>query len=277
MKDDQNNNDHHFDEEEMLSEMRALNNDSIDSANFVFENVPEDDHHTNDSNGDVSPEPEQGDEIEQEQGDDIVSPDASVQHNRPRYNLRSARGRDFSKHIGRINNANEYTFVQQPKVPDWEQQERRWSEDIYSQVHRITMARITKERHTRDAHKLSVQVIFNQMTANRGIQLFGEKVIAEILQEYRQLYNMDVFARVNTNELTRDQRHKAIRAIILIKEIRCGKIKGRTCADGSSQRSYIPMEEASSPTVSLEGLVTTMAIDAYEKRSVAVFMCLELT
>ena len=163
--------------------MRAVNKASIDSVDFVFEDVPKDGHHTNDSNEDVSPEPEQSDDIEPEQGDDIVSPDASVQHNRPRYNLRSARWRDFSKHIGRINNANDYTFVQQPKVPDWEQQERRWSEDIYIQVRRITMARITKERHTRDAHKLAVQVIFNQMTANRGIKLFGEKAIVAILQE----------------------------------------------------------------------------------------------
>ena len=48
-------------------------------------------------------------------------------------------------------------------------------------------------------------------------------------------------------------------------------MKGRTCADGSSQRKYVPREEASSPTLSLEALVGILLINAYEERDTAIF------
>ena len=51
----------------------------------------------------------------------------------------------------------------------------------------------------------------------------------------------------------------------LIKKKREGTIKGRTCADGSKKKWYLKEKNSiSSPTASLEGLFTTLAIDAYE-------------
>ena len=46
-------------------------------------------------------------------------------------------------------------------------------------------------------------------------------------------------------------------------------IKGRTCVNGSRQRSYTAEEDASSPSVSTEALLLTAAIDAHERRFVA--------
>ena len=63
----------------------------------------------------------------------------------------------------------------------------------------------------------------------------------------------------------REEKEASLQYLMLLKEKRCGKIKGRTCADGSSQRAYIPREEATSPTVSMESLIATLIIDAKEQ------------
>ena len=57
----------------------------------------------------------------------------------------------------------------------------------------------------------------------------------------------------------------------LIKEKINGNIKGRTCVNGSKQRRYIKEGEIiSSPTASLESIITTLVIDAYEGRYTAI-------
>ena len=47
------------------------------------------------------------------------------------------------------------------------------------------------------------------------------------------------------------------------------KLKGRSCANGSTQRSYMSKEETSSPTATQEGILITCAIDAKENRKIA--------
>ena len=176
-------------EEEMMTHMR-LHNDSVDSVEFDFEQdttvAPPDDPSHNDSAA-------TSEEI-------AVS---SVAQPETRFNLRSARGRNYARHVRRIDNANNYIFLQKYKTLPWEVQEKRWSQDIFSQVNRITMAHLTEGHKMKGAQRLAVDVIFNQMTANKGIKLFGEKAIVAILQEYKQLYNMDIFARVNHSTLTK--------------------------------------------------------------------------
>ena len=62
-------------------------------------------------------------------------------------------------------------------------------------------------------------------------------------------------------------------AVNLIAEKRCGKIKGRTCANGSKQSQYVDkMDSFSSPTASLESIITTLMIDSYEGRDVAIIV-----
>ena len=57
-------------------------------------------------------------------------------------------------------------------------------------------------------------------------------------------------------------------SLIFLTEKRDGTIKARACANGSTQRSYINKEEAASPTVSTEALLTTAVIDAKQKRNI---------
>jgi hypothetical protein len=54
-----------------------------------------------------------------------------------------------------------------------------------------------------------------------------------------------------------------------LKEKRCGKIKGRGCADGRKQRDFLTKEETSSPTVAIELVMLSCTIDAHEGRDVA--------
>ena len=62
-----------------------------------------------------------------------------------------------------------------------------------------------------------------------------------------------------------------MREITLIKEKWSGKIKGRVCVDGRSQRAYIKKEEAASPTVSMEALMVQLTNDAFEELAIAIF------
>jgi hypothetical protein len=57
---------------------------------------------------------------------------------------------------------------------------------------------------------------------------------------------------------------------MFLKEKRDGSIKGRVCADGRKQREGATKDDAMSPTVSLEAVLITPTIDAFEGRDVAI-------
>ena len=78
---------------------------------------------------------------------------------------------------------------------------------------------------------------------------------------------MNMFGRVCPEDLTLKNKKYALRAITLIKEKQSGKIKGRECADGRSQRSYITKEKSAEPTVSMEALLAQLIIDAFEEHA----------
>ena len=109
------------------------------------------------------------------------------------------------------------------------------------------------------------------MTANKGIKEFGERAIAAIFKENKQMQDLRVLGDINYDTLLSDQKKKALRAVNLIKLKRCGKVKGRMCANGAPHRKFIPREEANSPTVSLDGLMYMALTAAHEKRKVVSF------
>jgi hypothetical protein len=69
--------------------------------------------------------------------------------------------------------------------------------------------------------------------------------------------------------LTDDQKSESLRAISIFKEKRDGSLKGRTCADGSSQQGKFSNAKTGSPTIFNGTLFLSIMIDAYEKRDVA--------
>ena len=93
--------------------------------------------------------------------------------------------------------------------------------------------------------------------------------MAAILAEYGQLRDTDTLRVLKAGSLSKAQKEGALELLTLIKKKRCGKIKGRVCANGRKQRKYIRKEDVSSPTVRLESILATLAVDAKEKRVVA--------
>jgi hypothetical protein len=83
------------------------------------------------------------------------------------------------------------------------------------------------------------------------------------------LHDLNVFKGLRASDLTKKQKNAALRAITVIKEKRCGKIKGRTVADGRPQKGLYTKEETTSPTVSTDALMLSILIEAKERRDVA--------
>ena len=109
-----------------------------------------------------------------------------------------------------------------------------------------------------------------QMHASKGIQVFGDRAIEALAAEYSQLDGLVVFKPEDANNLTKEQKAAALNVIDLIKQKRCGKVKGRTVADGRKQRSEFNKEDTSSPALSLEAFIVSLVIDALENRDVAI-------
>jgi hypothetical protein len=90
------------------------------------------------------------------------------------------------------------------------------------------------------------------------------------MQEFAQLEYLFVFFAKSANELTREQKGEALRAIRIIMKKRDGRIKGCTMADGSVQKDLYEKSQTGSPTVSTDALLISLIVDAHEQRDVAV-------
>jgi KUP system potassium uptake protein len=135
-------------------------------------------------------------------------------------------------------------------------------EDAIGEMHR--------SGSTAEAFNYITGFIMTQMTAKAGIKKHGKVAVEALFQEFLQLHDKGVFSPQDASTLTKEQKRGALRAISVIKEKRCGRIKGRTVADGSVQRGLYPKEQTSSPTTSTDALMLSVMIDAIERRDVAV-------
>ena len=118
-----------------------------------------------------------------------------------------------------------------------------------------------------------VNVCFaQQVSAYKGIKEYGERAITAMTKELIQLdegavKNKPVIEAIDYNTLTDGDKKKALDAVNIIELKRDGRLKGRSCANGSKQRAYLTeYESVASPTVSQEGIITTLLIGAYEGR-----------
>ena len=111
--------------------------------------------------------------------------------------------------------------------------------------------------------------VTDQMGWRQGLKIFGERGEKAIGKELQQIHDMEGFQPKHWHELTKEQRAKALKYLMYLKEKRDGSTKGRGCADGRPQRLYTSKIETSSPTASLAGIMLTCMIDAYERRDVA--------
>eukprot|EP00957_Ditylum_brightwellii_P065118 4939305-Ditylum_brightwellii.AAC.1 len=114
------------------------------------------------------------------------------------------------------------------------------------------------ESNTSNVFEYLCHYLFNQMSANQGIKKHGQVAVDALLKEFAQLDDLTVLRGIHTSLLTPTQKQEALRAINLIKEKRCGRIKGRTIADGRSQQKKYEKQNITSPTVTNEGLMMSL-------------------
>ena len=111
--------------------------------------------------------------------------------------------------------------------------------------------------------------IMLQLSLKQGLREWGDRAEKSATKEMKQLHDMSSFFPRDAKTLTREERIKALRTLIFLKEKKSGVVKSRTCIDGSPQREWIPKEDAAAPTASTDALFITGAIDAFECRDVA--------
>jgi len=113
-------------------------------------------------------------------------------------------------------------------------------------------------------------IMSHQYSLKKGFELFGEKAEDATMSELQQIHDMATYTPMHKDELSEEERKKALNALFFLTEKRDGRIKGRKVADGSKMRTFEGYNKAdgTSPTVSTDGLLITAAIDGYEGRDV---------
>ena len=116
------------------------------------------------------------------------------------------------------------------------------NEEEARQILKPDMSKVFYEGALKIVVKNIVGVVMTQMTETSGIKKHWKDAVAVMYNEFFQLDDKTVFEGVMVTYLTQKQKKMALREINLIKETRCGKLKGRTIADGSAQRGLYTKE-----------------------------------
>ena len=206
------------------------------------------------------------------EGEEIASPQASGDDNQPNtdhgeqigYNLRGDRTRSYAY---RFANAIDEPASQKSYYDDT--QHNNTGAQFVQIGHQPNSVQAALKSKSTTTERVLTGWVLTQMTAKAGIRRYGDAARDAMRAEFRQLDQKGVFEPIMAQALTRETRAQALRCINLIKEKRCGKIKGRTCADGRPQRKLYERSETSSPTASSDAIMLTLAIDALEGRDVA--------
>ena len=98
----------------------------------------------------------------------------------------------------------------------------------------------------------------------------GDDAVKAIVKEAKQLDDKEIFKPMSTDTLSKEQKTNTLESVTMVTKKRCGKVKGRTCADRRKQRDYVSKAESLSPTISLEGLLTLILTASHEERQVLV-------
>ena len=80
----------------------------------------------------------------------------------------------------------------------------------------------------------------------------------------KQLHNRSCFRPVHKPLLNKSERQRALESLLFLTEKRDKTIKSQHFANRSTQHAFIEHDEATSPTVSMEGTLLTTVIKAKE-------------
>ncbi len=77
-----------------------------------------------------------------------------------------------------------------------------------------------------------------------------------------------MFEPQHAQDLSDDDKKKALSSLIFLRQKKNGAVKARSCANGNPQREHITKEESAAPMVALDSVFLTSTIDAKENREV---------
>jgi hypothetical protein len=137
-------------------------------------------------------------------------------------------------------------------------------------IQRLHGLRPRKARQYSHLHATLMYHAMTQYSLKKGLKKFKEVGEEAVSKELLQLHMRDTFKPQDAEERSTNQKKGALESLMFLKEKQDGTIKGRTCADGRKQRETAEPGAATSPTVSLEYVLITSTIEAYEGREVAV-------
>jgi hypothetical protein len=218
------------------------NNMDADDKNFLDEDMPNKDMLDNDV-----PDKEQtlDQETTYEAGriDQLAEEDEQQSLETATYNLRPKRDRAYGfrldPHMDDPKNDKSY------KSHQFLQDVAKNEDEETVQSH--TLREAVENRSDSSSHpaivKSVVGIILNQMSAKVGIKKHGKVAVDALFNEILQLHDLHVFDPRSASSLTRAQKRAALRAISVIKEKRCGKIKGRTVANDRVQEGLYRKEK----------------------------------
>jgi hypothetical protein len=79
------------------------------------------------------------------------------------------------------------------------------------------------------------ETIMTQYSMKKEIKLYGDPGVKAVLSKLQQLHQREVMVTVSANSLDTEIKRRAFQYLMFLKKKRCGKIKGRGCADGQKQ------------------------------------------
>ena len=99
-------------------------------------------------------------------------------------------------------------------------------------------------KNTHAYMQAAVNVVFTQIHENKGINMFGERAIAETIKELKKLDEelmpvKTVVIPLKPDELTDVESSQSLEAVNLSKGEINGVINGLTCANGIKQKIYL--------------------------------------
>ena len=148
------------------------------------------------------------------------------------------------------------------------QQTESDQKEFYARDHARLIARVMTQIRNKVMNGDGVNFI-QQYYITKGLKKFGNKDGKEAaMKELQQMVDRNCWEPKLVSELTPEEKKKAVEAMMLLAEKNDGTIKGRYVYKGNDTRDWMTREETSSPTASLEGIITTSVIDAHEERDV---------
>ena len=140
----------------------------------------------------------------------------------------------------------------------------------YDTEHARLIANVMTDMNERaKCGNLTEHSFVESFSLKKGLKKFGQQGYEAAFGEMKQLHDRTVFKPIDVSKLTQQEKQRSLESLIFLVEKRDGRIKARTCANGSKQRDWMEREETTSPTATTESIILTAVIDAEEHRDVA--------